>query len=104
MSDNLLAPAPIARGGIIAPGTSIGWKSSESISLVGNNGYSKSENEQTYSYRTHQFRLIRYGNGKKELYDHYNDPHEWQNIANNKKNKKLVRQLNSEMDNILINR
>tara|TARA_A100001015_G_C14684475_1_gene592042 strand:+ start:153 stop:638 length:486 start_codon:yes stop_codon:yes gene_type:complete len=74
------------------------------LTLIGNNGYSKSENEQTYSYRTHQFRLIRYGNGKKELYDHYNDPHEWQNIANNKKNKKLIRQLNSEMDNILINR
>ena len=74
------------------------------LTLVGNNGHSKSENEQTYSYRTHQFRLIRYGNGKKELYDHHNDPHEWQNIANNKKNKKLIQQLNNEMDNILINR
>ena len=74
------------------------------LTLVGNNGHSKSENEQTYSYRTRQFRLIRYGNGKIELYDHYKDPYEWQNIANDKKNKKLIQQLNNEMDNILINR
>jgi hypothetical protein len=55
------------------------------LTLVGNNGHNKSPNEQTYSYRTHQFRFIRYGNGKKELYDHFNDPHELQNIAYEKK-------------------
>ena len=74
------------------------------LTLVGNNGYSNSENDQTYSYRTIQFRFIRYGNGQKELYDHYKDPHEWENIANYKKNKKLIQQLDNEMDNILKNR
>ncbi len=79
------------------------WKGPNgALTLVGNNGYTNSENEQTYSYRTKQYRLICYGNGKKELYDHFKDPYEWENIAND--NKKLIKQLNNEMDDILINR
>ena len=81
------------------------WKGPNgALTLVGNNGHTKSPNEQTYSYRTHQFRFIRYGNGKTELYDHFKDPHEWKNIANDKKNKKLIKQFSNEMDNIINNR
>jgi hypothetical protein len=28
--------------------------------------------------------VIRYGNGKEELYDHVNDPYEWTNLAGNR--------------------
>ena len=38
------------------------------LTLVGNNGYGKSAEQQTYSYRTRKYRYIKYGNGKKELY------------------------------------
>jgi arylsulfatase A-like enzyme len=34
-----------------------------------------------YSLRTEQYRYIRYTDGKEELYDHDNDPYEWNNLA-----------------------
>ena len=34
-----------------------------------------------YSLRTEKFRYIRYKNGSEELYDHDNDPYEWNNLA-----------------------
>lgn len=37
--------------------------------------------KQNYSYRTKNWRYIRYRNGKEELYDHRNDPYEWTNLA-----------------------
>ena len=41
--------------------------------------------EQNYSYRTREWRYIRYRNGKEELYDHNKDPYEWNNLALDKK-------------------
>lgn len=37
--------------------------------------------QQHWSVRTRRWRYIRYNNGAEELYDHENDPHEWQNLA-----------------------
>ena len=37
--------------------------------------------KQTYSYRTRQWRYIRYMDGQEELYNHKNDPYEWNNLA-----------------------
>lgn len=37
---------------------------------------------QTYSYRTEDWRYIRYPNGREELYHHRSDPNEWHNLAN----------------------
>ncbi len=37
--------------------------------------------EQTFSYRTKDRRYILYPDGSEELYDHENDPHEWNNLA-----------------------
>ena len=37
---------------------------------------------QHWAYRTERYRYIIYNNGKEELYDHANDPHEWDNLAN----------------------
>ncbi len=34
-----------------------------------------------YSLRTEKFRYIRYKDGAEELYDHDNDPYEWNNLA-----------------------
>lgn len=47
--------------------------------------------QQNYSYRTQNWRYIRYRNGKEELYDHRNDPYEWNNLAlDNKYDKKKI--------------
>ena len=35
-----------------------------------------------HSVRTERWRYIQYANGDEELYDHENDPHEWENLAN----------------------
>ncbi len=37
--------------------------------------------KQNYSYRTKDWRYIRYSNGQEELYDHAIDPYEWHNLA-----------------------
>ncbi|MGE0758675.1 MAG: sulfatase [Pirellulaceae bacterium] len=34
-----------------------------------------------HALRTDRWRYIRYANGDEELYDHVNDPHEWNNLA-----------------------
>ncbi|MCG8309052.1 MAG: sulfatase [Cytophagales bacterium] len=40
--------------------------------------------KQNYTYRTKDWRYIRYRNGKEELYHHKDDPNEWKNLALNK--------------------
>lgn len=37
--------------------------------------------EEIYSARSARYRYIRYPDGSEELYDHDNDPHEWDNLA-----------------------
>lgn len=41
--------------------------------------------QQNYSYRTKDWRYIRYKNGKEELYHNKLDPYEWNNLAEDKK-------------------
>ncbi|WP_309006725.1 sulfatase [Pelagicoccus sp. SDUM812005] len=36
-----------------------------------------------HSVRSERYRYIRYKDGSEELYDHYDDPHEWRNLAGN---------------------
>jgi arylsulfatase A-like enzyme len=38
-------------------------------------------NEQGFSLRSERYRYIRYNKGTEELYDHQNDPMEWNNLA-----------------------
>lgn len=40
---------------------------------------------QHWSLRTERWRYIRYNNGMEELYDHASDPHEWTNLARDKR-------------------
>ena len=47
---------------------------------------------QNYTLRTRDYRYILYNNGSEELYDHHNDPKEWNNLSSKKKlqeNKRL---------------
>jgi arylsulfatase A-like enzyme len=47
-----------------------------------------------HSVRTEQYRYIAYNDGTEELYDHFADPNEWINLANNphfEKTKKLLK-------------
>ena len=43
--------------------------------------------------RTERYRYIRYADGAEELYDHRNDPNEWNNIASRPESKEVIRSL-----------
>ena len=46
--------------------------------------------------QTETMRYIRYENGSEELYDHENDPHEWTNLASNRKHQDVKRRLREQ--------
>ncbi|WP_155905080.1 sulfatase [Methylopila sp. M107] len=54
---------------------------------------SKDRQDRHFSVRTRDHRLIAYGNGDLELYDHRTDPFEWKNLAERKDQQDLVRRL-----------
>ena len=66
-----------------------------------NSGKEKSVAKQNYSYRTKQWRYIRYSNGAQELYNHDDDPHEWNNLANSEQSKLIIKQLKLEISAIV---
>ncbi|MEX0323815.1 MAG: sulfatase [Puniceicoccaceae bacterium] len=49
--------------------------------------------ESIISLRSEKFRYILYPDGTEELYDHDNDPHEWNNLANNPEYRGIIRKL-----------
>ncbi|MCH2083090.1 MAG: sulfatase [Saprospiraceae bacterium] len=51
-----------------------------SVVFAGNK-HKREPSMQHYSIRTQQYRYILYNNGMEELYDHYVDPNEWNNIG-----------------------
>jgi len=53
------------------------------LSMVGVGLNKEDVMKQTYSYRTKNWRYILYLDGTEELYDHQNDPYEWDNEADN---------------------
>ncbi|MEW6997842.1 sulfatase [Colwelliaceae bacterium BS250] len=57
--------------------------------------------QQTYSYRTKDWRYIRYKDGQEELYDHRSDPYEWHNLALNKEYDLVKAKLISQMTEIV---
>lgn len=78
------------------------WKGPDvALTVVRGNTKSNEPNEQSYSVRSKDYRYIRYVNGKEELYNHTNDPYEWTNLANNPKFKKIKKDLESQLDEIL---
>ena len=52
-----------------------------------------------HSVRDERYRYTRWSDGSEELYDHYNDPHEWKNLAANKAMAGIKRKLASTLPN-----
>ncbi|MGK0254848.1 MAG: arylsulfatase A-like enzyme [Mariniflexile sp.] len=78
------------------------WKGPKgALTVVGNYGVDIPTEKQNFSYRTKDWRYIRYSNGQEELYDHTTDAYEWHNLAYTKKNKKTKNRLATEMDIII---
>lgn len=44
-----------------------------------------------HAIRSRDWRYIRYRDGSEELYDHRNDPHEWNNLATNPQNHSVIK-------------
>tara|TARA_B100001564_G_scaffold354032_1_gene363950 strand:+ start:840 stop:2474 length:1635 start_codon:yes stop_codon:yes gene_type:complete len=59
-----------------------------------NNSYIKKQN---YTIRTRDFRYILYKDGSEELYDHRDDPKEWNNLSSLKKYRKLKEKLRKQL-------
>jgi arylsulfatase A-like enzyme len=53
--------------------------------------------EQSYSYRTRDWRYILYSHGAEELYDHRNDPYEWHNLAADEEHAEQKSELRAQM-------
>lgn len=60
--------------------------------------------QQTYSYRTKDWRYIRYKDGQEELYNHKSDPFEWHNLALTQQYQPLKKELLQQMTNIIATR
>jgi len=50
-----------------------------------------------HSVRTERWRLIRYANGDRELYDHASDPNEWHNLAADPRHAATIRELEKHL-------
>lgn len=78
------------------------WKGPNgALTIVGNFGNTIPKEKQNYSYRTLDWRYIRYSDGNEELYDHRIDPYEWNNIASDTKYKKIKKELEKGMNQII---
>ena len=54
------------------------------LTMIGNYGQVtgiEAVDKQSYSFRTKDWRYILYSAGQEELYDHQNDPNEWNNLV-----------------------
>jgi len=49
-------------------------------------------NQGNHAVRSERWRYIRYADGSEELYDHRNDPHEWTNLARDKRFAAVIRE------------
>jgi hypothetical protein len=57
--------------------------------------------KQNYAYRTKGWRYILYRNGDEELYNHHNDPYEWNNLAADEKYAEKKQELKDQMMSIV---
>jgi arylsulfatase A-like enzyme len=64
---------------------------------------SKKPTEQHLSVRSKDYRYSHYTNGSEELYDHNNDPNEWNDLAEDTKFKKIKEELKSKMFDLVEN-
>jgi arylsulfatase A-like enzyme len=78
------------------------WKGPNgALTVVGNYGVEIPTEKQNFSYRTKDWRYIKYGNGQEELYYHKTDPYELNNLASNKKYESVKKNIKIEMFNVI---
>ncbi|MEN8126414.1 MAG: sulfatase [Planctomycetota bacterium] len=56
---------------------------------------------QNWTVRTKRWRYIRYNNGTEELYDHENDPREWNNLADDPKFKSQKKKMSKQLESMV---
>lgn len=81
---------------IINPDTKT-WKGPDGALTVLSGGRGDDIMTRTFSYRTKEWRYIRYTDDKEELYNKIEDPYEWINLANDKKYLSQKNKLKNEM-------
>ncbi|MFY9242008.1 MAG: sulfatase [Polaribacter sp.] len=78
------------------------WKGPNgALTVVGNYGIKIPTEKQNFSYRTKNWRYIRYSNGQEELYNDQTDTYEWYNLAEIKTYQKIKTRLQKEMNKII---
>jgi arylsulfatase A-like enzyme len=78
------------------------WEGPEAaLTIIGNAGIQLPLEKQNYSVRTKDWRYIKYSDGSEEMYDHTNDPFEWNNLANDNIYKDEKQHLNQILMDIL---
>jgi arylsulfatase A-like enzyme len=76
------------------------WRGPEgALSIIGNYASVRDSSVagQNFSYRTIDWRYIRYNDSSEELYDHRTDPYEWNNLAADRKYQKVLSRLRAEV-------
>jgi arylsulfatase A-like enzyme len=78
------------------------WKGPNgALTVIGNYGINIPTEKQNFSYRTKNWRYIRYSNGAEELYNHQTDSYELDNLADDKKYKNVKLKLIKEMESLI---
>ncbi len=78
------------------------WQGPEgALTIVGNLGLNSTVSQQHYSYRTKDWRYIRYADGHEELYYHKKDKYEWENLENEEKYQRLKASLKKQVEEIV---
>ena len=58
---------------------------------------------QHFSIRTERYRYIHCRNGEEELYDHYSDPNEWNNLSDSKAHASIIKGMRIRLNKALEN-
>lgn len=83
-------------------GESIHNKTPALTAVYAGSKYESDPAQQHYSVRTDQYRYILYNTGHEELYDHKNDPNEWNNLAYGNENSiELKTELGNELKKLV---
>jgi len=78
------------------------WNGPEgALTVLGVGQNKKDVLKQNYAYRTRDWRYILYQNGEEELYDHRDDPYEWDNLAGDERYAEKKQKLKNQMLNII---
>ena len=73
------------------------WTGPEEALTVVASWKSKLPEKQHLAIRTERYRYIKYFDGSEELYDHHNDPKEWNNLSSKKNYQKVKDKLRKQL-------